>query len=331
MPFRLCLPANEIQSSARMPQATIGDPGHTELFAFPQYAYIFLLRKQDDEWKVYQCMEETLTDEDWKLHHYGGSLASNGDLIYFCTKKIRVLLSERGVKQRVYAIASSIPLTFNKTLSISAIPTLDDLLELTIDVSADETQRAIHNIYSSPYNYDHPETGEYYGSFTSTDHGVVSLDMMLYHIASKVDLKWSVEESVRVNSSNPSEAVRLTYLGVRNLLNGNVYAFKPTENTVATLPSSGYNIPNIVTKTDESLWWEGRTYFYTIPFRVTGSGNYFPIQLTLRTNGNEEGSGYQLTLNQPYDPTSPFVPWIRGNITLSQPLVNKSETKTIGD
>jgi hypothetical protein len=100
-------------------------------------------------------------------------------------------------------------------------------------------------------------------------------------------------------------------------------------NTLPALPTSGgYDRPDIVTSSDEGLWWEGRSYFYTIPYTVVGNEDYFPLQLLMRTNGSS-GTGYELTLNQPIDTTDVFVPWIRGTFTLTKPLEDKSETKTI--
>ena len=103
------------------------------------------------------------------------------------------------------------------------------------------------------------------------------------------------------------------------------------KNELANLPESGYDITDIVTERDEGLWWEGRTYFYTIPYYVAGEPNYFPLQMVMCTNGVNKAYGYQLTLKQPMDTSDVFVPWLRGNFILTQPLENKSETKTIDE
>jgi hypothetical protein len=169
--------------------------------------------------------------------------------------------------------------------------------------------------------------GHYYGSFSSIGNNHPKVNLMLYHVAAKVDLKWNVTDTVRINSTDPAQAVRLTSLCVRRLYSGWSYVFRPMENTVAALPTNGYDINDIVTLSDEGLWWEGRYYFYTIPYRV-GNADYFPLQLVLRTN-DLAGDGYRLTINQPFNPSSPFAPWVRADLRLSRPLENTTATFTI--
>ena len=261
--------------------------------------------------------------DEWQKKRYSGQLQAMGDSIYQYTETFILPVDRRGLEGRVYAIASAVPLTFNR--SINTVSDLDDVLNLTFDASSTTVQENLQHIYSSPHNYTIDEM--YYGSFTNTDRRNVNL--MLYHIAAKVDIKWSVAEDKRIDPVYPSNGVRLTYMEARRLFNGNAFCFKPLRNTMTSLPSSGgYNIPDIVTAADEGLWWEGRTYFYTIPYTVKGAKDYFPLQLLMRTNGSA-GTGYQLTLNQPIDTAAVFVPWIRGNFNFTKPLENKSETRTI--
>ena len=150
----------------------------------------------------------------------------------------------------------------------------------------------------------------------------------MYHIAAKVDLKWNVAEEKRINAADPSQAVRLTYMEVRRLFNGDAYCFKPLRNTVSTLPTDGYAIQDIITAGDEGLWWEGRTYFYTIPYTVSGRPDYFPLQMLLCTNDAAKADGYKLTLYQPFDTTDVFVPWLRGNFMFNNPLPNEDAERT---
>ncbi len=324
MPFSLYLPAGEVQAVRRMPaHCTVGDPGTTEQFLFPNYIYAIILKQVGNAWTRWSTIERVLTDDDWILTHSNGSLQP-ADSIYQYVGTLDMLLSDNTLNGRVYIIASAIPLTFNKT--ISTVSGLEEVLSLTFDASSEDVQRNLQHIYSTPYNQ--LIGGKYYGAFDCVPHRSTRLSLMLYHVAAKVDLQWSVVDSMRIRS-NPSEAVRLTYMEARRLYNGNAYCFMPLRNTMPTLPTSGgYDIPNIVTPADEGLWWEGRTYFYTIPYTVEGAKDYFPLQLLMRTNGSA-GTGYQLTLNQPIDTAAVFVPWIRGNFSLTKPLENKSETKTI--
>ena len=323
IPFSIYLPA-ETTVRRQGPRRVMGDPGKTEIFSLPNYIYLFVFWKQEGEWRIMAQEEWRLQNNDWKATRYTGPLMSEGDSIYSVTKRMNIMLVGNNVQGRTYAIASPVELTFSKLLG--SIVTLDDVLDLKINVSSQEIQDNLHNIYTTPYNYE--VGGQYYGAFDNSINYVVNLDLMLYHIATKVDINWSVAEDKRINTADPSQAVRLTYMEARRLFNGWAYCFKPMRNTLPALPSSGYDIPDIVSPGDEGLWWEGRYYFYTIPYTVEGYPNYFPLQMTLKTNGST-GTGYQPTLNLKIDTTAVFVPWLRANFNLTAPLTDKTETKTI--
>lgn len=313
-----------MQSNA--PRRVMGDPGKTETFAFPNYVYIFVFWNDEGTWKIMDTQEIRLIPmSDWEGVRYTGSLMTPGDTIFRYSTKLNIMLAGNGIQGRVYALASPRPLTFSR--SLNTIVNLDQLLELKMDLSDDMMQQNLHNIYSTPYNYE--VGGKYYGSFENPTEYVIPVDLMLYHVASKVDIKWNVAADKRINKDDPSQAVRLTYMEARRLFNGWSYCFKPMRNEVSSLLASGYDIPDIVTPTDEGLWWEGRTYFYTIPYTVTGEPNYFPLQLRMGTNGTKESAQYYLTLKQPIDTSAVFVPWIRGVFNFNQPLEDKSVTQTI--
>ncbi|MBQ8938886.1 MAG: hypothetical protein IJ047_01510 [Paludibacteraceae bacterium] len=328
LPLSICLPANEVQSARYAPAArrAIGDPGETELFLFPLHLYIIVM-KQDNTtkvWSVWHAEERTLTDADWEPKHYSGPLPTMEDSIYQYTEQINLPLTAGGSKfyGRVYAVASAERLNFNKTWS-SGITSLDDLLSLTFNTSG--VQSSLQHIYSSPYNL--TLNGDYYGSFNSNLQRVPYVNLLLYHIAAKVDIKWNVEEEKRINKADRENAVRLTYMEARNLFNGNAYCFKPMRNVSGSALTSGATVK--IAENDEGLWWEGRSYFYTIPYTITAGGKqYYPLQMTLKTNGSTE-TGYQPTLNLQVDTTAKFVPWLRANFNLTAPLENKTETKTV--
>ena len=300
----------------------MGDPGTAERFSLPDYLYIIVFKKDGGNWGTWQIIEETVSDEDWLLTTYGGDLYTQGNWVYQYTGQFNLLLSNQKFDGRVYAMASAVPLTFSQ--DFNTIDDLDELLALTFDASDDDVQKNIQNIYSTPYNYE--VSGHYYCSFNTSEQRVPHVSLMLYHVAAKVDITWNVEEDKRINREHPEEAVRLTYMEAQHLFAGDAYCFKPLRNEVTEKVSGGYSIANIVTPSDEGLWWEGRSYFYTIPYVVTGDENYFPLQLLMRTN-DLEGTGYQLTLKQPIDTSGVFVPWLRGNIRLTQPLSNTTDTK----
>lgn len=319
MQLRLCLPVQAQQSSARR---VPGDPGTTEHFDLPQYAYVFVLKQNGDQWQIWKKDEYILDNDSWIRTHYTGSRMNAGDSIFMYNLPMNLKLQDKTSHGNIYAICSNKKLTFN--LSNANITSLSDVLDLKFNTAPDSIQENLQNIYSTPYNY--TVDGQYYCAYDcSTGHGS-SVDMILYHVAAKVDIKWNVVDTMRINLSDPAQAVRLTYMDARRLFNGYAYCFKPMRNTLAAKPESGYDI-HIVTPSDEGLWWEGRTYFYTIPYTVEGEKRYFPLQMLMRTNGTS-GTGYQLTLNQPIDTAAVFVPWLRGNFNLTKPLEDKSETKT---
>ena len=324
MPLSICLPANEVQSARYAPAAyhAIGDPGKTESFLFPHWLYIIVMKQNGDySWSVWHAEERELKDADWVPTRFVGLLPTMGDSIYQYTEQIDLLLSASDkFKGRVYAVASAERLVMNKTLNSSGITSMSDLENLTFDAS--EIQNSLQHIYSSPYNLE--QYGEYYGTFNSSYQKVPHVNLLLYHIAAKVDIKWNVEEDKRINKEHPEEAVRLTYMEARNLFAGNAYCFKPMRNVSPAVLSSGASI--VAANDDEGKWWEGRSYFYTIPYTVEGTPDYFPLQMTLRTNGSTTGTGYQPTLNLEIDTSSVFVPWLRANFNLSAPLEDKTET-----
>ena len=201
---------------------------------------------------------------------------------------------------------------------------MTDLLDWNFDSSPDSIQENLQNIYSTPYNY--IRDGKYYCSFDCSSGGHYTVDLIMYHIASKVDIKWNVVDSVRIYKSNPSQAVRLTYMDALNIYTGNAYCFRPMENEAAAVLNTGRTV-HMVTPADEGLWWEGRAYFYTIPYTVTGEGNYFPLQMLMRTNGSSDD--YKPTLRLKVDTDSPFVPWLRANFNLSKPLEAGETTKIV--
>lgn len=300
----------------------MGDPGKAEIFQVPHYLYLFVMKEVGNAWQIWRMEERVLEDEDWVAARYGGELMNKKDNIYLYKEPIHFILKNETPQGRVYAVCSRCKLTFNK--SMANISGMDDLLKWQFNT--DTIQESLQDIYTTPYNYN--RNGRYYCSFDCSSGASATVDLLLYHVAAKVDIKWNVVDSMRINKTDASKAVRLTYMEARRLFNGWAYCFQPMRNTVTSLPTEGQNIKIIADAKDEGQWWEGRAYFYTIPYTVTSDPNYFPLQMTLRTNGST-GTGYQPTLNLKIDTTAVFVPWLRANFNLTAPLTDKTETKTI--
>ena len=315
-PISICLPMDETHVPMnRVP----GDPGTREDFLLPNHVYIFVM-KYDTEAKkyvVWQKIEKTLTEDDWEKKHYTGYLQTVGDSIYQYTEEIRLILNKQQFLGRVYAIASAEELTFTPKTDLSTITNEDELLAQKFSLATSTMQSNVQHIYSTPYNYLIDDT--YYGSFNSIAHKVPRVNLLLYHVAAKVDINWTVPTDKRIDRETPDNGIRLTYMKAVNLFNGWAYCFKPMANVVDTLPTTGYS-RQIVSPGDVGLWWEGRDYFYTIPYTTPTYSGYFPLQMVLKTNGRE-GTGYRPTLYMQMD-ASPFVPWLRADFTINNPLEN---------
>ena len=321
--LNLCLPVQQPASHA--PLRIMGDPGSYEAFALPKYAYIFITKKVGESWVLWRKDEIRLDSREWERTFYGGPSGDAKDDIYRYTGKILFLLGNDNPKGRVYVVCSSRRLTL--TPSWASITTFDDVLNLKFNTAPDSIQESLQDIYSTPYNY-FTDEDLFYCSYDCSAGNSYMVNTVLFHVASKVDVKWSVAAEQRINRVDPAESVRLTYMEARRLFNGNAYCFKPMRNELPAKLTSGYTIAEMVKPADEGLWWEGRTYFYTIPYTVTGAPDYFPLQMRLQTN--ESGDDYCPTLNLRIDTTAMFTPWLRTNFTITGPLSEEEPTRTVG-
>lgn len=333
-PFTLsiCLPVEETYASAGGPRRVMGDPGTTERFELPNYVYIIIMKKAagDPGWTLWQVLSRTLGEGDWTKKRYGGVLPTAGDSIFEYKQEIDLLLSSEKFDGRVYAIASAVPLSFNRTLNSTGLTSLSDVETLTFNSGATGVQENLQHIYSTPYNYK-PDGETYYGSFDK-DQRVPHVSLLLYHVAAKVDITWNVAEEKRINRTEPENAIRLTSMKACNLFNGDAYCFKPMENKQESklTPDAGAgDTITIVTPTDAGLWWEGRSYFYTIPYTLSSgeSQSHYPLQMEMETNGS--GNKHRPTIYLQIDTESSFVPWLRATFNINNPLTASSPDKVV--
>ena len=324
-PFSLsiCLPVEESFAPAGGgPLRVMGDPGTTERFELPSYVYIIIMKKAagDPDWSLWQALSLTPGEGDWTKKRYGGVLPTVGDSIYEYNHEIDLLLSSEKFDGRVYAIASAVKLNFNRALKPGELNTLDKVETLTFNSEPDSVQENLQHIYATPYNYK-PNGVDYYGSFDKAQK-VPHVSLLLYHVAAKVDINWFVDEEKR----SKTNMLRLTKMDACNLFNGNAFCFKPMENSLDALPTTTDSV-HIVTRTDEGLWWEGRSYFYTIPYTTTEKTGYYPLQMQMETN--ESGAIYKPTVYLEVNTSSPFVPWLRATFNINNPLAAGTAEKTV--
>ena len=324
-PFSLsiCLPVEEsFVPAGGGPLRVMGDPGTTERFELPSYVYIIIMKKAagDPDWSLWEARRLTPSEGDWTKKRYVGLLQTTGDSIYEYNHEIDLTLPSNRVDGRVYAIASAVELSFNRALTAGELNTLDKVETLTFNSGASGIQENLQHIYSTPYNY-MPDGVRYYGSFEK-EQKVPHVSLLLYHVAAKVDINWFVDEEKR----SKTNMLRLTKMDACNLFNGNAFCFKPMENSLPALPTTTDSV-HIVTRTDEGLWWEGRSYFYTIPYTTTGKTGYYPLQMQMETN--ESGAIYKPTVYLGVNTSSPFVPWLRATFNINNPLEERTEDKTV--
>ena len=316
VPVRLSIPVRESNMVRHMP-AELGDPGMAEAFDFPKYAYIFLVCETTNgsttETIVSTLLEEELVDTLWVKDSYAGALSAEGDPIYRYTGNMTIGMPESGrTAARVYAALSPEKLTLNNTNPESE----EDVQKLEFMVHSGLTTK-LQNLYSSPYNY--MVEGKYYGTVEDITQAKPHVDLMLYHVASKVDLMWNVPDSVQ-------SKMKVKGLTINNLYNGTSFLFKPTENVVESA-ISGYS--TTLATDNPGTWWLGRECVYTIPYKFNGK---FPVQLTYTLEDTENSAAtktYNLTINKKMTGASAiFVPWVRGQMTFTQ-VKEGSETKEV--
>ena len=325
IPISICLPVSDVYDPQGAPQKrAFGDPGNVERFALPQYIYYFIVKQKGDEsWEVWDVktrsvLNETGTPEQklkawkarWDTIPYTGVYHNNGDMVLHFKEKIVTTLPSPQFNGRVYAVASAIPLTFNTTIEKGN--SLETLLNLTFNCDgsalADESSvvNNLQNIYSTPYNYEYD--GKYYGFF-SKDAKVPQLNLLLYHVAAKVDLMWNVDEGKRSD-------VKIKHVEVMDLYQGNCLVFRPTENQVAGLyTTTGYNMV-VLNSLSPGTQWNGRAYFYAIPYKNNEEPTpHYPLHLKLlKEEAVPSGDYYYETVDTEVPPV--WAPWIRGQISI---------------
>ena len=290
----------------------MGDPGTYESFRKPRYAYIYFINKNATTTSVTVLQRDQIQESDWVATAYNGQYQLSGDSVYNYKKTFVLILSAKRTEGRVYAAMSYYPLSglHVKGKDASYEPqTEEDVMNLVFNLDTD-LKSSLQDIYSSPLAYQY--NGEYYGTIQnyaydpSTGEGekVVSLNIPLYHVASKVDVMWNVQEAMQ-------EQTRVTNMKATHLYDTDCYLFRPTDNSIdAATYSSGYQVE--LTSDNIGTQWEGRSYFYAIPY--TNNAGKCPLQLEVQANGNTTGSYKTTVLN---DPSSPFVPWLRGRINIT--------------
>ena len=204
-----------------------GDPGTYEQFHLPQYIYLFLCNESTNGTKsvIYQKIEipDNELTSSWEKTVWGN------DSIYTYKGNVSINLPLNRSKGKIYAAASYKPLhTTNASSSMSEDKNSNHLSfnckrpskfgdsqypreyineSKTYTDDTYGTEDAVKNIifsnitlrnymqdvYSTPYNKT-DDKGVYYGTITDYASNVPNINIVLYHVATKVDVQWSIDE-----------------------------------------------------------------------------------------------------------------------------------------
>ncbi len=312
MPISIVIPATD-NLQTRAP----GDPGLSTTLAKPTDAYVFLIYNQSNnnigtDRVLYQ--HYTLIPSKWVKEIYAGDLATTGNEVYRYTGDLTISIPEIRSNGRVYAAVSTAALDIN-----TGVTTEEQVMGLTFNVTSG-LQDCLCDLYSTPYNY-HGTGSTYYGIVQNFTSKVPSVDLLLYHVASKIDIIWNVDESFQANNA-------IKEVAALKLKKNACYLFKPTENKwTSTDESDNYNLTET---TDVGNQWYGRTSFYAIPYEYpTGNTNEGKFDINLRFKTETATTGYNLTFRKDiaaekttHSDMNIFVPWIRGEVEFSKDITD---------
>ncbi len=301
MPVNLYIPATDANlvgtgaAGAKSTRAE-GDPGTYEKFKLPTYSYIYIITKDDND-NDYVTLSTTQLKGTWKKERYQGALATANDSVYRYEGYIDVYLpDQRKPTGAVYAALSSVELPGLPTGNESTLNTYteSDVKAFQFTMS-DAIQAEIQNIYSTPYNYNINST--YYGTLYNMNTVNPSINIVLYHIASKLDVQWNVATGIQ-------SSVKLTNLTLTTPQPTKCYIFKPLENTATANHTESITL-------DAGSQWYGRAYRYVIP--VAGSDGKYTFTMTFNNGSSSKSNSIVAgTINQ----NQPFTPWMLGVINV---------------
>ena len=182
----------------------LGDPGTYEKFALPRYLYIYLVSTTTTNTTQVIFKKEEVKPEDWKLSTLGDNTNnhfSSKDGLYVYQGHLSINLPLNRKEGRVYVAASPVDIS-NIVEDFSSWTSTTDVEDKATFSSQTDTRSNLQNIYSSPYNLIKKVNGTdvYYGTIEDYASNVPHIDMVLYHVATKVDLQWTIDDDVQGTS-----------------------------------------------------------------------------------------------------------------------------------
>lgn len=266
-------------------QRVPGDPGEVEKFPLPNVAYIYVLANSAVDgtgaWLLQMIngaenKGKVTLDGEWKqdvndpsIYHYGDAL--------------NISLWHMAQSAKVYVAVAHLENPDIEIPGIALPASPEDIVSLTYDPSKvkGNVNEFMKNLYSTPYNKPvSADDATYYGTVKDLHTNTPSVNVMLYHVAARLDLKWNVGEERRENFA-------LGELSVSNLPK-KCFLFRPTENQPLTEDDDddAYSEP-VVSSFSPTTAWSGRRAVY-VP--QVSDAKEFPITLsyTNAKNGKED-------------------------------------------
>ena len=305
----------------------LGDPGEAETFALPKYLYIYLVSTSSSNSTQVIFKKQVVNPEDWKLSTPGGNTnghfsAKDGLYVYQGHLSINLPLNRK--EGRVYVVASNLDLddsgTYNLVTDVSSWSSSKEVEDGVTFTNQSSLRNNMQNLYSSPYNLKNKDD-KYYGTINDYASNVPHIDMVLYHVATKVDLQWTIDEqfqgtkewkqdikskngsddtmrSTADNTSKDYNKVFFSYIEARLLPKENLPIFKPMNvtNATGTFDASflGKEVDTgkkdsqerkeyyqVLPEEEKSGMYYGRKVIYVMPKLVTSSSGGY-YDITLK-------------------------------------------------
>ena len=275
---------------------TTGDPGNEEKFEKPKFVYcVFCVGgavQQIGEDNAYFKKIETPNETDWKRSNdkvfdtYQVKVHNNTtNQDEYVDATLSFTVNDKTKTKNVYFVASRVELDdiFNTT-KITSETTEEQVQNLVYSIqntsssnsALDNSQTFLRDLYSTPWESQSTFIGALKDPYQ---------DVILYHVAAKVDLKWN------------SSAMLSGNVSVNNVMSTNLSLFKPTNNSSAE--SANYTVTNAI---DEETMFNGRQVFYLPQFNT--------YNVTVGGNVQDGSDGHPLVTFTPAT-TNGWTSWLR--------------------
>ena len=346
MPISISIPAegfvnptdvgigNEAVTPASATTRAPGDPGEAETFALPKFLYIYLVSTSSSNSTQVIFKKQEVKPEDWKLstsrdntnNHF-----SDKDGLYVYQGHLSINLPLNRKEGRVYVVASNLDLDDSGTSSpnyklvtdVSSWKSHTDVEDSVTFTNQSDLRSNMQNLYSSPYNL--KNEGNYYGTIKDYASNVPHIDMVLYHVATKIDLQWTIDEqfqgtkaweqvkkkkndsddtmrSTTDNTSKDYNKVFFSYIEARLLPKEKLPIFKPMNVTSssgtfdAAFLGEEKDTKNLQKYKDEKGNEKTRKEYYQVLPKAEKSGMYYGRKVIYVMPKLSSGDYYDITL-----------------------------------